>query len=296
MLVLENLGQRQRRIGRRLHRIELLGRRQEEIAAAIGARHQRHGLREQRLVVGSGGQLGAEELLQVLAARGAAHAERRVELALHLRSLGMLLEELRKPVVLGDHLVGHHLVGVLVVVAEVREVGHHGLRIGIVAAGLEGLAERLADAGAVVGLIGQVLAGLLIEDEGEPLLGVVAEILGAQVIDLHQRVDIGVLLGHVLGTVDLLLVNIGAALVDGHRSVGATVEQVAQVTGGRIVIAVVVRLLQEIAVQNVLLPLFRGVAPFRVLGATEILLCHRSHSEQRTGRGKQKFNVFHRSD
>ena len=56
LLVLESLGQEHGRLRRRLHLIVFLGDREVEITVALGARHQSHGLRKQRLVVGSGGQ------------------------------------------------------------------------------------------------------------------------------------------------------------------------------------------------------------------------------------------------
>ena len=296
LLVLESLGQEHGRLRRRLHLIVFLGDREVEITVALGARHQSHGLRKQRLVVGSGGQLALEESFEILAACGAAQSERSVELALVLGGSGVLLEERRQTVVLGDDLVGHHLVGIPVIVAEVREIGHDGLGIGVVAAGLDGCAERFADTLAVGGFVHQILTGLAVEDIGRAVLGMVAEILVAQVVNDHQRVGVGVFLGDALGARDLVLIKRDAAHEGILRSLRTFVEQLLEVMRGSVVILVVERLLEEVAVQNVLLPLLRSVTPDRVLRITEILLCHRCDCKKHTRSRKQEFNVFHRSD
>ena len=295
-LVLESLRQEHSGLRRGFHLIVFLGDREVEFAVALGARHQCHGLCQQSLVVGCGLQLAAEELFEVLAAGGAAQSERSVELALVLAGLGILLEERRQTVVLGDDLVGHHLVGVLVVVAEIREISHDGLGIGVVAAGLDSRAERLPDALAVRRLVGQVLTGLPVEDIGRAALRMVSEILVAQVVEQHQRVDVHVFLGETFGPVDLVLIERGAAHEGVLRSLRALVEQLFEVVCGGVVILVVARLLQEVAVQDVLLTRLRRIAPDRILRVAEILLSHRRDCKKRAGSGKQEFNVFHRSD
>ena len=164
--------------------------REIEVAVSLGARHQRHGLRQQRLVVGSRFELAAEEFFEILAACRTTQTERGVELCLVLVGIGILFEERRQTVVLGDDLVGQHLVSVLVVVAEVAEISHDGFGIGIVAAGLDCGTERFTDTLAVVGLVAQELACFLIENESGTLLGMVSEILGLRYVNAPSRMNL----------------------------------------------------------------------------------------------------------
>ena len=207
----------------------------------------------------------------------------------------MLCEEGLQTLVLRKHLVRHHLVRILVVVAEVREIGHDSLRIGVVATGGNGLAEGLADTGTVARLVGQIFTGLAVENIGRTALRMVAEILVAQIVDQHQRVDIHVLLVKRFGAVDLVLVKRNSTHEGILRGLRALIQQLFQIVGGGIVVLVVARLLEEVAVQNVLLTLLGRITPDRVLRITEIL-SQRREREERACSGEQEFYVFHWSE
>ena len=293
-LVLERLRQEHGGLGRGLDLVIFLGDGKIEIAVALGTRHQGHGLGEQSLVVGRILQLGAEQLFEVRAACGARETERSIELRLVLA--GILAEEGREPVVLGDDLVGHYLVGIRVFLAEVAEVNGYRLGIGVGTSGSDGVAESAADAGTVVGQVSEILAGLAIEDIGGAALGVAAEILVAQIIHPQQRIDVGFLLGQTLGAVDLVLVDDGAADVDVLRSIGACLDQLAEMLGSGVVILVVASLLEEVAVEDVLLACFGRIAPFGILRTAEVLLGRYGNGAERSSGNEDESNVFHCSE
>ncbi len=279
-LVLEHLGQGHGRLGRRLHLVVLLGDLEIEVAVALGARHERHGLRQHGLVIGRCGELRREQTLQVLAAGGAAQTERRIELLLALGCGGIALEQGRQTLVLGDHLVGRHLV-VLVVVAEVLVVDHHQLGIRLAVGRGDRLAERVADAFAVRRTVEQHLLGLVAEDVGGTLPAALTEVFGLHVVHHEQRIDVGILLVAALRTVDLVAVDQLAVLEDIDRRLRTVVHQLAQM-GQRLVVALVLHgFCQEVAGLDVGGTLLDGLAVTGELRTAEILLRHGRRARKR---------------
>ena len=161
------------------------------------------------------------------------------------------------------------------------------------AARLDGIAERAADTGAVVGPVSQILAGLAVEDISPAAGRMPAEVLDAQIVGPQQRIDKGLFLGQAFGAVDLVLIEQGTTDVGILRSGGSVLDQLHKMLGGSVVILVVASLLEEVAAEDVLLTLLDRIAPLGVLRPAEILLGPDCAAEEQSGGNEQILNLFH---
>ena len=289
-LLLERLSQVDSHLGRRLNSIRLLGYLEVEIARTLGTRHQRNSLAEHLGIIGRIGQLTTEERLQILAVGSLTHTEGSIELIL---ILGITLQHRSQTVVLGNHLLGHHLIRILVILTQIREINHDRLGLRLCTTGLDSGAESLTDGRAVRLEEVQHITRLHIQDIDLTLLRIVTEVLDTLVVNHHQRIDHRLTLGHRRSTSCLVTIDDHTILVDVHRSGRTISQQRLEIAGGRVVVLVCNSLLEEVTVQDVLLTLLGRITPTSIARVTKILLCHRRHSHQREGCRQEKLHFFH---
>ena len=142
-------------------------------------------------------------------------------------------------------------------------------------------------------IIDQKVACLAVEDVGLAAGRMIAEILDTQIVEQHQRVDVGLLLGYALGTRDLVLHHRSALGIDILRSLGTLVQQLFEVPRSSLEILVADRLVEKVEQIDVVFPFLGRCAVFAVLRIVAEILGHRHHSDDGQRYREQNFYAFH---
>ena len=233
---------------------------------ALAAHKQRKGFAQRGNVCRIGLYTGLENLFDVVAAGGIARYEERIERllgAVGLRS-GHLVQQGSEPLVLLQIIIRLDQV-VLVVRGQFIEIDIDEVHVRVVGIGLYRLHEDLTHAVAVHRHETEIILCLLNEYVGTAVLGVVAEILDAHVVQRQQRIDIHLTLLHIHAALYLILIDIDGIHIDILCAAGRILKQFGQIGECLVVILDIVGIpviVEGLGVFEALL-LRRILAPFR---------------------------------